>query len=301
MELKQISASCFFFHGAVNIGYVRNGDQGMLIDAGIDRSAANKVLRRLREYALPLTHLFITHAHSDHFGGAAQLQKKTDVTTLAPFFEEAIMRYPKLEPMYLFQGNDPPHEMRNKFLEGPPMRVDRVCREGRLDVGGLRLELIHLPGHSDYQLAVKVNDMLFAADSYFSKEQLTKHKIPFMIDVGEALASLEKLKNMDCSGAVPGHGIFEVDFQETVQDNIDFHEEILAEIGGFLREWSEGISHEEIVSLVCRNKDVPAMDVGSWTLFRTAVTAYLKKLVDDGLVRMELNDYRIRYVFSEDA
>jgi glyoxylase-like metal-dependent hydrolase (beta-lactamase superfamily II) len=270
-----------------------------LIDAGIDRSAANKVLRQLEERNLPATHLFITHAHSDHFGGAAQLQKKTDIYTMAPFFEEAIMRYPKLEPMYLFCGNNPPKEMRNKFLEGSPIRIDQVCEEGYLDVGNFHLELFYLPGHSDYQLAVKVDGVLFAADSYFSKEQLAKHKIPFMIDVGQGLASLEKVRNIPCDGAVPGHGVFESDFQKTVQANIEYHRAILKEAVEFLREHPEGVSHEEMIRLMCKKRDIGAQNVSSWTLFRTAVTAYLKKLVDDGRVHMELNDYRLWYRLNE--
>jgi len=300
MDFEKISDDVYVFHSAVNIGYVHKGDQGLLIDAGIDQSAANKVLRQLEEHHLPVTHLFITHAHSDHFGGAAQLQKKTDVYTLAPFFEEAIMRYPKLEPMYLFCGNNPPKEMRNKFLEGSPIRIDHVCWEGLLDVGNFHLELFYLPGHSDYQLAVKVDGILFAADSYFSKEQLHKHKIPFMIDVGEGIESLEKVKNIPCGGAVPGHGVFEKDFQETVQYNIAFHQAILEESVALIRECSEGVSHEEIVRLMCKKREVLAQNVSSWTLFRTAVTAYLKKLVDDGRVRMELNDYTLSYVLKED-
>ncbi|HET7577734.1 MAG TPA: MBL fold metallo-hydrolase [Bacillales bacterium] len=300
MELIKISDNCYYFHSAVNAGYVQKGDQGLLIDAGIDKSAANKILRQLEEQGLPLTHLFITHAHSDHFGGAAQLQKKTAVYTLAPFFEEAIMRYPKLEPMYLFGGNNPPKEMRNKFLEGPPIRIDQVCRKGQLNVDGFQLELFYLPGHSDYQLAVKTEDVLYAADSYFSEEQLQKHRIPFMIDVGEGLASLEKVKEIPCKGAVPGHGVFETEFQKTVERNIQYHREILDDVIELLRERPEGRSHEEMVQLMCRKRDVPATSVPSWTLFRTAVTAYLKKLADDGSVRMALNDYRLWYILSED-
>lgn len=299
MDLIKLSEHCYYFHGVVNIGYIHFEDKGLLIDSGIDKSAANKVVRILEEKGLPVTHLFLTHAHSDHFGGAAQLQRKFPLITLAPIFEEAIMRYPKLEPMYLFQGNNPPQEMRNKFLEGEPIQIDQVCEEGELDVDGIRLELIHLPGHSDYQLAVKVDDILYAADSYFSEEQLGKHQIPFMIDVGEGFDSLEKVKKIQCRGAVPGHGVFEEDFQKTVQANIDFHHEILGELLVFLQEYPEGVSHEEIVSVMCQHRDVPANNVASWTLFRTAVTAYLKKWVDDGVARMELNDYKLWYIANE--
>lgn len=297
--MQKVSDHCYYFSAAVNVGYVREGDKGLLIDSGIDKSAANKILRQLNENGLPLTHLFITHAHSDHFGGAAQLQKKVAVSTLAPFFEEAIMRYPKLEPMYLFGGNNPPQEMRNKFLEGSPIRIDQVCLEGPLEVDGFHLELFYLPGHSDYQLAVKTKGVLYAADSYFSAKQLDKHRIPFMIDVGEGLDSLEKIKRIPCDGAVPGHGIYETDFVKTVQDNIDFHQAILTEMADLLREHADGLSHETIVQKMCKKREVPAVNISSWTLFRTAVTAYLKKLVDDGSVRMGLNDYRLWYIINK--
>jgi glyoxylase-like metal-dependent hydrolase (beta-lactamase superfamily II) len=295
MDFLQISDNCYYFHNAVNIGYVRNGEEGLLIDSGLDSSAAKKVLRTLKERQFPLTHLFLTHAHADHFGGAAHLQKKTGVYTLAPFFEEAIMRCPKLEPMYLFEGVNPPEELRNKFLEGSPVEIDQICKEGETETGGFRLELIHLPGHSDYQLGVKVNDILYAGDGYFSEDTLNKHKIPFMVDAGDGLRSLKKLKTIACAGAVPGHGTFETDFYRTVAYNIAFHEALAEEIFEEISGSPGGMSHEEIVRSICGKRKVNASGVSSWTLYRTAVTAYLKYLTDENRITMELNDNRLWY------
>ncbi|HET7629656.1 MAG TPA: MBL fold metallo-hydrolase [Bacillales bacterium] len=293
MNFKKISDNCFYFHDAVNIGYVRNGKYGLLIDSGIDASAAKKVLRVLNEHDLPCTHLFLTHAHADHYGGAAHLQKKIGVYTLAPFFEEAIMRCPKLEPLYLFEGVNPPEAMRNKFLEGAPVRVDQVCDAGTLEVAGLRLELIDLPGHSHAQLGVLVDDILYAADGYFSKETLIKHRIPFMVDVSEGIQSLQKLLSVDCKGAVPGHGGFEESFCDTVQFNLNFHKAIADKLLQHIRSESGGMSHEQIIRSACLSHDVRATSVSSWTLYRTAVTAYLLYLIDEGQLSMALNDFQL--------
>ncbi|KHE72060.1 MBL fold metallo-hydrolase, partial [Halobacillus sp. BBL2006] len=69
MSFQQLNASCYYYQSSVNIGYVHSGDTGLLIDAGIDKSSIKKVLKELNKKELPLTHLFITHAHSDHYGG----------------------------------------------------------------------------------------------------------------------------------------------------------------------------------------------------------------------------------------
>lgn len=44
MEFKEIAAGCYYFNSAVNIGYIVNEDEskGMLIDAGLESSAAKK-------------------------------------------------------------------------------------------------------------------------------------------------------------------------------------------------------------------------------------------------------------------
>ncbi|WLR47517.1 MBL fold metallo-hydrolase [Halobacillus litoralis] len=283
MSFQQLDECCYYYHSTVNIGYVHQGMNGVLIDAGIDASSVKKVLKELEKRELPLTHLFITHAHADHYGGARFVQENYEVHTVAPVFEEAILRNPGMEPLYLFGGNDPLPELHNKFLEGPSVRVDEVVEEGEVGFGSLRAEAYHLPGHSYHQLALKVNDILFAADSYFSLETLKKHKIPFMTDVSLALDSLDRLSQIPCSGAVPGHGKFEPSPSMTIQNNMDYHEQLSAWLHQYLSE--EGpAAHEVIVRAMCEHYNVEAQGLSQWLLFRTAVTAYLIGLKKAGLV-----------------
>ncbi|QDP39810.1 MBL fold metallo-hydrolase [Radiobacillus deserti] len=279
MDFQQLHNTCYCFHGPVNIGYVQQGSEGLLIDAGIDKSTMKKVIRQLEEKQLPITHLFLTHAHTDHFGGAAYLQQHYEVYTIAPELEEAIIRNPVLEPIYLFSGNDPLPELRNKFLEGTSARINQIVTEGKYSIGNFYVETYFLPGHSYGQLGIKVDEVLYAGDSYFSEEQLHKHKIPFLTDAYQLLESLQKLKELDCIGGIPGHGDFEKEFHRTVQANIQYHEKLLRWLEDEIINEETGISHEQIVSRMCNQFGVQPKHLSQWLLFRTAVTGYITALI----------------------
>ncbi|MET3683354.1 glyoxylase-like metal-dependent hydrolase (beta-lactamase superfamily II) [Alkalibacillus flavidus] len=293
MKMKQLNDYCYYFHSSVNVGYVHEGDQGLLIDAGIDASSIRKVVRQLEEKDLPITHLFVTHAHADHFGGASYLKKHYDVKIIAPPLEAVIMKYPVLEPTYLFQGTTPPDELRNKFLEGPPIDVDIVIDEGQHQVDGFEFECLLTPGHSYHQLAIAMHGILFAADSYFGEKELYKHKIPFLTCANDTIKSIEKLMDTNYDGALPGHGKFEENYHDTLQINIDYHRSVLKALYEMVRISPHGLSLEDIVAYMCARYDVNAEQLSQYLLFRTAVSGYVKALIDDGDLHCVIDNYRI--------
>lgn len=298
MKFTTLNATCYYFDAVVNIGYVQRGDKGMLIDAGIDDSIMRKVLKELKANDLPITHLFITHAHADHYGGAHFLQKRHDITTIAPKFEAAILQNPTLEPLYLFQGNDPLPELHNKFLEGKPIQVDQVINAGQQDIDGFSFTAHLLPGHSYHQLAMEIDGVLFAGDSYFSEEQVDKHKIPYITDADLTLESLHQLLEVSCDGAVPGHGVFEKDFKQTVRKNIECHELLMNWLEDYIAGAEAEVSHETVVSDMCGHFGVENTMLSSWLLYRTAVTAYLVGLLKRRKIEsyLEKNIWKFRTV-----
>ncbi|MGD6780716.1 MBL fold metallo-hydrolase [Sutcliffiella horikoshii] len=288
MEFHPITDNVYYFQGSVNIGYVHfSSGEGMLIDAGLEEQAMKKVLKTLKSKELPITHLFITHAHADHYGGAEYLQRQQEVFTIAPKFEAAILQEPMLEPLYLFHGVNPIQEWRNKFLEGKPIKVDLILEEaGEVSVGESRFQTVDLPGHSYHQLAVIVEDILFAADAYFGVEVIHKHGIPYIVDARQTMESLEKIKNLPCAGAVPGHGSYEEDFIATIEENLQVHHDIENLLYTLVNQEEDGISIEQLVTKACTEKGLTIRNVPSFMLFRTAVTAYLTKLIQEGRVEL---------------
>ncbi|SDJ45206.1 MBL fold metallo-hydrolase [Salimicrobium halophilum] len=291
MSFTTITEDIHYYDSAVNIGYVKKGSTGLLIDAGIDRSAAKKVMKEIEEKNWPLTHLFITHAHADHYGGAAFVRNKYKVETWAPPLEAAIMEHPVIEPLYLHGGNDPLPEMRNKFLEGPPVTIDMLREEGEVRIGDIHANVFILPGHSYRQAGLVIDGILFAADSYFGVDYLHKHKIPYITDAHLQLETLNRLLDMEVSGAVPGHGEFENNFRDTVKENIKYHQEAMDWVEGFIKE-EEEVSHETLVAAMCEAYDVSVTKMPAWMLYRTAVTAYINGLLRNEKISGYLKDYR---------
>ncbi|MCA1059456.1 MBL fold metallo-hydrolase [Rossellomorea aquimaris] len=278
MKLQKYTEHCYAFTGAVTIGYCVKEGKGLLIDSGLDDSAMRKVIRILEEERLPLDYCIITHAHTDHFGGARHLKKKYNIPVFAPKLERAIMENPILEPIYLFNGAMPIKDLRNKFLEGQAVEVDEELSTGNNSIGPFSFDVIDLPGHSYSQVGVLVEHILFAADSYFGSETLKKHVIPFIVDADQTLESLEKLLHISCKGAIPGHGSFEENIIQTVKENVELHEDRMNALVGLVNESPNGDTFDHIMKRYLDLLGIKVANVGQWLLFRTSVTAYLTSL-----------------------
>lgn len=267
--------------------------KGLLIDSGLDASTSKKVSRILTQEGLPLNFCVVTHAHADHFGGAHYLKEKFGIPLFAPKVEKAIMENPMLEPIYLFNGSKPIKDLRNKFLEGKAVDMVEEIRTGESRVGPFSLEIIDLPGHSYGQVGILVDEILFAADSYFGSEVLKKHIIPFIVDADQTLESLEKLLHISCKGAIPGHGEFEENFHHTVKENIELHKVRLNSLLNLVTVDPSGNSLEQILKEYLDLHNIVVSNVGQWLLLRTSVTAYLTSLERRKLLSFTIQDNQL--------
>jgi glyoxylase-like metal-dependent hydrolase (beta-lactamase superfamily II) len=293
LKMTKINEHCYYFSSAVNIGYLLKDGKGLLIDTGLDDSSIKKVIRQLDERDLPLDYCFITHAHTDHFGGAAWLKKQKSPQLLAPDLEKEIIEHPLLEPLYLWNGSFPLNELRNKFLEGKPVTIDEYVTPGKAEIGPFELEFIPLPGHAIGQTGLLYEGVLFAADSYFGRDALQKHIIPFIVDASATLHTLESLKDMDLAGAVPGHGEYEQDLEDTIKANIDLHKNLLKHIVATIHKSEGKFSFEELFAEFLNDHGVEAGSIGQYLLYRTSFTAYLTMLSGEKSIKIFMENNRI--------
>jgi glyoxylase-like metal-dependent hydrolase (beta-lactamase superfamily II) len=292
MELKQISASCYYFAGkSVNVGYVLRENKGMLIDSGLDDATAKKIIKILKNNNLPLTHLFLTHAHADHYGGANFLQRTYQLHTIAPSVEEALMKYPQLNSMMMFQGNDELKELKNKFLQGKSVKINTVCTEGHHVMEDFPFEVVSLPGHSHNQCGLIYENVLFAADAYFSEEAINKHKIPFIVDAEATFQTFDKLLTLQFTSAVPGHGVVESDISKTVKKNREVHHNIYRSIVEIIEK--NPLTIDELVAEVCCHWNVKVNEMLSFVLYRTSVCAYVVKALNDKEVMFSFDNNKL--------
>jgi glyoxylase-like metal-dependent hydrolase (beta-lactamase superfamily II) len=287
-RVKQIADGIFHFPGAVNIVYVRKEDTGIIIDGGLEEARMKKVVKEIEGSNSPVTHIILTHAHADHFGGIAWLQKKYNIRTYAPIIEASIMESPILEPIYLFGGTYPLDELRNKFLEAPPIQVDERIDEGSFEIEGISLFFHLLPGHSYHQLGVGIEGtFLYAADSYFSEQVIEKHGVPYIVDAKATLLSIDKLRSLSYDFYLPGHGEVEENIKYTLDVNQGRHEEILTIIDTFVHD-EEQVTLEEIMVHVLQQYGLEAKYLAAWLLYRTAILGYIRCLLDDQILKYQL-------------
>ncbi|HEV2075082.1 MAG TPA: MBL fold metallo-hydrolase [Thermoleophilaceae bacterium] len=113
------------------------GGRGVLIDSG---APPEPLLEAIDRHDLTVEHLLLTHHHHDHVAENPVFKERLGVEILA-------------------------HPLEAERL----MDVDRTIEPGeRLEVGGLRIEPIHTPGHTAGMLSVRIGDHdVFTGDTLF--------------------------------------------------------------------------------------------------------------------------------------
>ena len=104
MDLIRLTHDAYHLRAGSNAGLLVSGAWALVVDSGLDRDAARRILKHVAALQVELAAIVITHAHADHFGGAGELKRRTGATVWAPAFEAAVIENPALEPVYLFAG-----------------------------------------------------------------------------------------------------------------------------------------------------------------------------------------------------
>jgi glyoxylase-like metal-dependent hydrolase (beta-lactamase superfamily II) len=208
MDLIPLTPSAYHLRGGSNAGLIVQDGRAVLVDSGLDKDTARQILRHVERLKITLAGVVITHAHADHFGGAATVRARTGAPVYAPALEAAVVANPLLEPIYLYGGAAPIAELRGKFLLAEACPVDHLLEPGAQVIGGVPVTAIPARGHAPNQMLVAGGDVCFVADAVFAPLVAVKHVIPFYYNVSAALTTLEALTELDGSYAafVPGHG-----------------------------------------------------------------------------------------------
>lgn len=176
---------------------VQKDEYFVLVDAGSGTDASHEnLLSGLQQAGLQpsdLTHLFLTHAHIDHFGGLTKLRPITkaqiaahelDLQTVAHHEARLALIGQRLASFLADTGLT--EETRDQLLSiyrftkalYRSVPVDMTYETVGMHVGPF--ELIHLPGHCPGHVAIRVDDVVFCGDMVV--EGVTPHLAPESIN-----------------------------------------------------------------------------------------------------------------------
>lgn len=141
--------------------------KAICIDPG---EPSQELVDYIRENDLDLQAIILTHGHLDHIGGTGALSAEfPDAQVL--LHEDEMYLYETLPQQPLFMGIQP-HEMRAMGMEyAPPPKPSRFLEHGEvLEVGELKFEIRHCPGHTlgHIVLAEESKRAVFTGDCLFS-------------------------------------------------------------------------------------------------------------------------------------
>ncbi len=295
-SLVSLAPGVRYLPGAVNSLVVEDGRGGaLLVDTGLDDGHARRLLRGLTELNLTPTGILNTHSHADHHGGNAFILKKfPELKVFAPPLEDAVITHPILEPITLF-GARPPQELQSKFLLAPPSPARLAPEPGLTRIGGAVVELLEVAGHASMMYAVRVGEVLYAADALFGEAALAKHPLTFCADSAlqkEAAARLGELEGVRVT--LPGHGDPTPDLTGLVAANLAAYARTTAAVLEAVQVGAAGV--DDLLVRVCGALGVTMDSAGAVVLNRAVVSAHLTELLEAGQVHMKVHGNRLLFV-----
>lgn len=195
----------------LSLAYLIEGQAGMiLVDAGL-RGESRLVLRKMKELERDdLRLIFITHAHLDHYGSAAELRRITRAPIAVHHQDEEAMALGETRlgsARSMGRALEPLLALVHPLLRPEPAKADLIVEDGfHLRGYGLDAKVLHTPGHTDGSCCLVVEDRLaFSGDliTYRGGARLQRY---FAQDWSALPASLGRLQAQQPEWVYPGHG-----------------------------------------------------------------------------------------------
>ena len=196
MELTKIKGNTYYINAPTNIGvYSFKNKNCILIDTGINNSAAKKIDDVLKANELHPKYIINTHSHHDHCGGNSYFRNNyTGAIVYASQKEKLYMENPELRPAMLYTA----FPVKELEVESKEIVVDYVLDYGLTKINDEKFEVIPLKGHSPESIGIITSDKVcFLGDSIYSDSILDKYSFPYLFNLGEDIDTLNRIKDID--------------------------------------------------------------------------------------------------------
>jgi len=291
--LVKVAGGSYAFNGPVNIGVHVKDNGCVVIDTGLGRDVARKLLRVLEAEGLTVRAVINTHCHVDHCGGNYFISKRVGAEFYAPRDEVAFIEKPELHVRSMYGLAYPPQDNTVKhLLLGDNCYIHHPIVEGALTIGGHRFNVVALPGHSPGQVGIVTEDgVVFSGDAFFVKQILDKHPIPFYPDPEKTVESAQRVAGLNVGFVVPGHGPI-MRKEEAVKHIECYIRRVKAIEEAILEALTIPLPTEEVVVEVATKFKVESSML-QYLLVSSTVKGHLSSLAKRGLVTVRLSGFKL--------
>lgn len=187
MILKRLPTGMF----ASNCYIVGQNNKGVIIDPGAKKT---NILEMVRQENLDIEYIILTHAHIDHIISMDEIREELRAKVLVHQDDSGSLLDPRYNGSKLFGVN-------KVFRPADILLKDKDI----VDAGGLKIEIIHTPGHTPGSICVKIADNLFTGDTLF---RMSVGRTDLGLgDYDQLMNSIKRLMALDDETMVyPGHG-----------------------------------------------------------------------------------------------
>ena len=195
---------CIIDHGVVNSYLVLGRERALLIDVGYGHANLRDYVGSLTK--LPLT-VINTHGHRDHSSADVQFGAVLAHPADFPMIERNALPEQRERNRETLNGAVvPAGELFPYDTEAKPLALNAVKEGDIIDLGGRRLEVVEVPGHTPGEIVLidGGNKLLFAGDHI---NRLVWLQLAGSLPLETYLASLEKVaaRSGEFATILPGH------------------------------------------------------------------------------------------------